>query len=65
MVYSKGQLKIASEFSNDIAKGVMIAVILGQGIINIDAPFKIYINLLWFSISILLFISAMIFSRSL
>lgn len=49
---------------NDVAKGVMIAVILGQSVLlNSSVEIKVYANIAWFVISIFFFFSAMMISR--
>lgn len=64
MKLSDGQLKIASEFCNDVAKGVMLAVILGQNLlVDIPLEIKIYASIAWFTVSISLLFSAIMISR--
>lgn len=66
MKLSTGQLKTISTFLNDVSKGLMVAVILGQGVLhsanNLD---KIKISLSWFALSTFLLLSAMIYSKRL
>lgn len=65
MKINKAQNKIISSFCNDTAKGVMVAIILGQGLISTDIfETRIYLNLVWFIISILFFSLAIFVSKS-
>ncbi|MEK7168423.1 MAG: hypothetical protein AAB778_00250 [Patescibacteria group bacterium] len=64
MNLTKSQYKTARSFMNDVAKGVMIAVILGQSVLlNSSLEIKIYANMMWFVISIFFFFSAMMLSK--
>lgn len=64
MVLAEKQIKIFSSFCNDVSKALMIGVVLGQGYIPSESGVnKIYVNIFWFSLSILLLISAIIINR--
>ena len=63
MKFNVRQVRLLRSYSLDISKALMLGVILGQAYIPQTSLYiKIYINVFWFSLSILLFVFAMIIS---
>lgn len=58
------QFKTLADFCNDVAKGVMLAVIVGQGVLgNIIGIERLVVSLAWVFISLSLLYFAVIFSQ--
>lgn len=58
------QFKTISEFCNDIAKGVMLAAIIGQGALaELSGPTHILLSLFWIFMSLFMLYFAVLFSR--
>ena len=65
MRISKKQISVITSFSNDVAKGIMVAVILGQGLIASDIfEVRMYLNVVWFVISMIFFSLAIFINKS-
>ncbi len=65
MSISKKQISVITSFSNDVAKGIMVAVILGQGLIASDIfEVRMYLNVVWFVISMIFFSLAIYINKS-
>ncbi len=65
MSISKKQINVITSFSNDVAKGIMVAVILGQGLIASDIfEVRMYLNVVWFVISMIFFSLAIYINKS-
>lgn len=65
MRISKKQISVITSFSNDVAKGIMVAIILGQGLIASDIfEVRIYLNVVWFVISMIFFSLAIFINKS-
>lgn len=65
MRISKKQINVITSFSNDVAKGIMVAVILGQGLIASDIfEVRMYLNIVWFVISMIFFSLAIFINKS-
>lgn len=64
LIFKPAQFRTAANFCNDLAKGLLLATILGQGnLAGLETPQRIIISLGWVIFALLSFIVAVSLSR--